>query len=811
MPSLNNIIGQASRGADLYFVFRFLRLLTVKYESTNAYKLGIIDKKGKALKKSSELETVKEKSSYTMLHRLVWKIRGLLEKVPLIGKSILLNYAAALFLLKEQKDPRVWTDEGYMKRKLMEFLDTEWEEDAKLLKEEVDNMDKKTFQTFLQEETELEEVFSMSKGNKRVVDAFYDQKTIKAHGDSILTSDGKTLTKRGMGGQDIAKWVNGKIKIVAKMDGKSTEQIVNYMKKSIPSGVFEEVEIDEKLVYKLKVKPKKVKKMKDLRLYAKSPSKKKSKSPSDHVPAYGISRKGGFGAGKGYGAPGRAPIMMGEEFSEKDFDSLKKGDTITIEFKSPMSSGKATFKVTAKNIVGKAKVHKATLKDVKRPGGVKFFLYKRGNKVSLAQGDMAASVVKYTVEETKTDIDMIKNFSEFINQKKEGIDIEKASMKDVIKDFQSSDAPQFKGKSDKKKKEMAIAAKLSKEEVEDEAYGGTKKKKKSQQILKSKGYFHKKDRPAGWVEEVEEGWKKGKYTIKDKNGKILGTYNSGGKAQKAMDDLMQKGDYDQLEVSLVEEVELDEKASWWGKKGKERVDSRRDQWAKQGLLDKKKKETTSQKKEKDSPIRTAAKKAGMSRGERSRLYNQNEVEESLALQAKMAASDVFDILKKNKVRIGVQGDTLVRNLLKKSKGKGGKKGDAEWVANKIMKDYPGLKKEEGEPTNNAGSGAIAGLDSGLTYKKKKEDVKKAKALRKQLVGESVQQTTFAGKDVFIVDSETYYSCRLGKKRYARYEKYVGNGKIGQAIREYGLKYPKRPIILQNGENGPMLYLKYGKG
>ena len=48
--------------------------------------------------------------------------------------------------------------------------------------------------------------------------------------------------------------------------------------------------------------------------------------------------------------------------------------------------------------------------------------------------------------------------------KQEGIDIQKADMKDVIKDFQTSDAPQFKGKSDKKKKEMAIAAKLSKED-----------------------------------------------------------------------------------------------------------------------------------------------------------------------------------------------------------------------------------------------------------------------------------------------------------------------------------------------------------
>ena len=108
-----------------------------------------------------------------------------------------------------------------------------------------------------------------------------------------------------------------------------------------------------------------------------------------------------------------------EEVSEKDFDSLKKGDTITIDFKSPMSSGKATFKVTAKNIVGKAKVHKATLKDVKRPGGVKFYLYKRGNKVSLAQGDMAATVSKYTIEQVVSeDEDMEKVVKELENASK---------------------------------------------------------------------------------------------------------------------------------------------------------------------------------------------------------------------------------------------------------------------------------------------------------------------------------------------------------------------------------------------------------
>jgi len=126
----------------------------MKYESTDAYKFGIIDKKGKALKKSADLESIKEKSAYTMLHRMVFKIRRLIEKVP-GGRFI--SYAAALFLLKEQKDVRIWTDDIYMKTKLLEFLETDWEADAKFLKEEVDNMDKKSFKSFLSENKTIEE------------------------------------------------------------------------------------------------------------------------------------------------------------------------------------------------------------------------------------------------------------------------------------------------------------------------------------------------------------------------------------------------------------------------------------------------------------------------------------------------------------------------------------------------------------------------------------------------------------------------------------------------------------------------------
>ena len=208
MPSLKKVIQTASRGADLSFVFRFLRLLTAKYTATNAYKLGIIDKKGKPLKKSSDLTTSEEKSSYTMLHRLTWKIRGLIEKIPLIGKSILLNYAAALFLLKEQKDPRIWTDEGYMKRKLMEFIETDWEANAQLLKEEVDNMEKKSFQ-FLREtavETEASTYRDRMKDEKKKKkgpnkenknEDIISKKIFKRFSNKEGVPDGMTLDKAG--------------------------------------------------------------------------------------------------------------------------------------------------------------------------------------------------------------------------------------------------------------------------------------------------------------------------------------------------------------------------------------------------------------------------------------------------------------------------------------------------------------------------------------------------------------------------------------------------------------------------------------
>jgi hypothetical protein len=89
-----------SRAVDLFVTYRFLKLLVTPWQKQEAYRLGIIDGKGKALKKARELETEEERSSFSLLHRLVFNVKRIFGKVPGL-RTQLGTYAAALFLLKE--------------------------------------------------------------------------------------------------------------------------------------------------------------------------------------------------------------------------------------------------------------------------------------------------------------------------------------------------------------------------------------------------------------------------------------------------------------------------------------------------------------------------------------------------------------------------------------------------------------------------------------------------------------------------------------------------------------------------------------
>lgn len=88
---------------DTVYTFRFLKILSTKWENTDAYKLNIIDADGTPLKKSKDLLLNKEKDAYTAFIRLIFKLKRLMGKIP-GGKSAVARYGAALALIKEHQE-----------------------------------------------------------------------------------------------------------------------------------------------------------------------------------------------------------------------------------------------------------------------------------------------------------------------------------------------------------------------------------------------------------------------------------------------------------------------------------------------------------------------------------------------------------------------------------------------------------------------------------------------------------------------------------------------------------------------------------
>lgn len=89
----------ATRALDTVITFRVLKLLTTAWEDQAAFATGLIDDKGKRIKGTSP-KTTEQKDSYTLLHKLVFNLKRIIEMLP-GGKSRLARYATALFLIKE--------------------------------------------------------------------------------------------------------------------------------------------------------------------------------------------------------------------------------------------------------------------------------------------------------------------------------------------------------------------------------------------------------------------------------------------------------------------------------------------------------------------------------------------------------------------------------------------------------------------------------------------------------------------------------------------------------------------------------------
>ena len=112
------------RAVDLFVVYRFLKLLVTPWQKQEAYKLGIIDKNGKALKKARDLGKESEKAAFTLLHRLVFNLKRIMNKIPGV-RTQLGTYATALFLLKEHYNldniPEGEINKFLMENKLVRF------------------------------------------------------------------------------------------------------------------------------------------------------------------------------------------------------------------------------------------------------------------------------------------------------------------------------------------------------------------------------------------------------------------------------------------------------------------------------------------------------------------------------------------------------------------------------------------------------------------------------------------------------------------------------------------------------------------
>jgi hypothetical protein len=87
---------------DVAISYSFIRDMTVSFDKTDSFKLGIIDKDGNFLKKKDQLETSAEKKAYpNKLTVLAWNIKKILSKIA-IGRSTLGSFVSALYLLREE-------------------------------------------------------------------------------------------------------------------------------------------------------------------------------------------------------------------------------------------------------------------------------------------------------------------------------------------------------------------------------------------------------------------------------------------------------------------------------------------------------------------------------------------------------------------------------------------------------------------------------------------------------------------------------------------------------------------------------------
>ena len=809
---------------NIFFIYKFLRILTQPFNETDAFKLGIVDENGKILKKHRKLKTQEEKDSYTLMHRLVWKLKRLMEKIP-FGKTRLASYAAALWLIKENKTFN-GTDEE-LQESFLSFLETDWEDEARIIKEVYEaDIDKKTFNNLREDHMKPDKKghnlpphlakFFDKKGNLKKDAADRIKKGRKERGVKITdrTPDWmfKEVAPPGWEGTikamkkkkeidnpwKLAWWMHNKgmKPHIPEELGGIMEEILDEKRKSLKNTkdvgmecqecgkkfraklstleygktkcpkckstdldfqFGEEVEVDEKLVYKFKVKPKKVKKLRDLRLYANPKRNIKSTSKgSTGFSKYSDTSKGfSFGKSKkpkDFGYVHFGNELDGEEINEKEVAVPPTVDNLKQIVKNKQNAvfmfkdGKARVDLFSASALmgvynalgGKMKKKFETM--IKTKGGFMKsveFAFKMAKeevaphaKVMAKQGDSAKTIKKMHPEITDDELkelgvsETIDTFKNFITEGRPALD------PDFVPATTQTDKLRAKLLSTQKKlysaRDIQSMANKYKQKLVGDPVGG--KSWGGDWQIELRNGIHL-DYQYGPNSTYIKGWKFDRNAIKNYIGKYANEHETPRDYAPMGGKVLVGG----LEAAF--EV-ISEAAAF-------------------------------------------------------HLYpKRNKVGDEIEKLANKGGSQSHNLFViATALQKGRIPNKFIKNLSPEVKK------EVHAIMKKFgWKDLPeGL--DEGAPANSVAGGNV-NLDP-FVLKKRRKNAK-------------VQTETFGGQKVFIVPPQRFFDARLGKSRYDRYEKYVGNDKLGETIRQYGRNNPQKAIILKNSGNGAMLYLKYGK-
>ncbi len=88
----------SSKVIDVFVLYQIIKRISTPFDQTDAFKLGLIDKDGKSLRKARSNE---EKKAMTLFDRFVFNIKRALGRMGLDTKVG--TYAGALYLLRESQ------------------------------------------------------------------------------------------------------------------------------------------------------------------------------------------------------------------------------------------------------------------------------------------------------------------------------------------------------------------------------------------------------------------------------------------------------------------------------------------------------------------------------------------------------------------------------------------------------------------------------------------------------------------------------------------------------------------------------------